>query len=277
MLDREIERLPAVFRDAMILCHLEGRAHDHAARELGCPLGTLHSRLARAKARLRAQLLRRGVALPAVAAGTLSARLVHATVTAATAVMDESIPAAAAPAVALSKGVLQSMFLTKTKYVVVTMAAVVALGAGAVLLDRPAATAAPAPAEPTLDDLKRENERLRREVASLKAQLAAVRAIVVQRDDDPPPAAEGVERVAQNYPAAKPRIATASPSRRKSSSITPTRRASTPWSAKPNCGTATGNAPSTSRKPSRVNTPTRSGRRGRASRSCTSTAIRWCR
>ena len=41
------------------------------------------STLADAKARLKAQLLRRGIGLPAVAAGTLSARLVHATVTAA--------------------------------------------------------------------------------------------------------------------------------------------------------------------------------------------------
>ncbi|HEV3440856.1 MAG TPA: RNA polymerase sigma factor, partial [Gemmata sp.] len=67
LLDREIERLPARYRDAFILCHLEGRDHKEAARELGCPLGTLHSRLARAKERLRAQLGLGGLVFPVVA------------------------------------------------------------------------------------------------------------------------------------------------------------------------------------------------------------------
>jgi hypothetical protein len=50
------------------------------------------------------------------------------------------------------------------------------LGAGAVWFDHPAATATPPqaskPAEPTLDELKRENEKLRRRVAYLERQLA---------------------------------------------------------------------------------------------------------
>jgi RNA polymerase sigma factor (sigma-70 family) len=182
----EIEQLPAIYREALILCHLEQRAHHDAARELGCALGTLHSRLARAKSRLRTRLLRRGVVLPAIATGALSARLVHATVNAAVGFMDGSVPAAVAPAVALSKGVLNNMLLTKMKYVVVALTALVALGSSAVLLDRPAATAAPSPAEPTIEDLKRENERLRREVASLREQLDEVGAIVARLDDSPP-------------------------------------------------------------------------------------------
>ena len=67
VLDAEINRLPKKLRTAFILCHLQGRTNEDAARELGCPLGTLLSRLSRARERLRAQLTRRGLA-PAVAA-----------------------------------------------------------------------------------------------------------------------------------------------------------------------------------------------------------------
>ena len=71
-LDAEIARLPAPFRAAVILCHIEGLDHREAARRLRCPLGTLESRLHRSRERLRRGLTRRGLA-PAGLAAALSA------------------------------------------------------------------------------------------------------------------------------------------------------------------------------------------------------------
>src|SRR6185312_3302839 len=49
----EIERLPEAYRLSVVLCYLEGLSTEEAARRLGCPKGTVLSRLARARDRLR--------------------------------------------------------------------------------------------------------------------------------------------------------------------------------------------------------------------------------
>ena len=66
-IDAEIARLPARYRSAVVLCHLQGLPQDQAARRLRCPLGTVQSRLHRARERLRMGLTRRGLA-PALGA-----------------------------------------------------------------------------------------------------------------------------------------------------------------------------------------------------------------
>ena len=71
----EIARLPGSFRLPVVLCYFEGLTLDEAARRLRWPAGTLRSRLARARDKLRIGLTRRGVALPAaVLAAGLSPR-----------------------------------------------------------------------------------------------------------------------------------------------------------------------------------------------------------
>lgn len=65
ILHEEVDRLPERFRRAIILCDLDGRTHDEAARSLDCPIGTIKSRLVRGRDRLRDQLTRRGLS-PAV-------------------------------------------------------------------------------------------------------------------------------------------------------------------------------------------------------------------
>ena len=60
IIHEEIDRLPGRFRVAVVLCDLEGRTHEQAARHLGCAVGTVKSRLARARKRLRGRLERRG-------------------------------------------------------------------------------------------------------------------------------------------------------------------------------------------------------------------------
>ena len=51
-LHQEIARLPERFRLPIVLCDLEGLTHEQAAHRLGCPSGTVKSRLARGRARL---------------------------------------------------------------------------------------------------------------------------------------------------------------------------------------------------------------------------------
>ncbi len=65
----EVGRLPERYRAAVVLCYLQGSTTEEAARILGCPRGTVLSRLAWARHRLSNRLIRRGVA-PAVALTT---------------------------------------------------------------------------------------------------------------------------------------------------------------------------------------------------------------
>ena len=68
-LHREIDRLPGAFRVPVVLCYFEGLTLDEAAHRLRWPVGTLRSRLARAREKLRRGLTRRGFALSSPAHG----------------------------------------------------------------------------------------------------------------------------------------------------------------------------------------------------------------
>ena len=73
-LHREIDRLPGVFRVPLVLCYFEGLTLDEAAHRLRWPAGTLRSRLARARQKLRRSLTRRGFALSTTALAAARAR-----------------------------------------------------------------------------------------------------------------------------------------------------------------------------------------------------------
>jgi RNA polymerase sigma factor (sigma-70 family) len=60
LIHEEVNRLPTHHRAPIVLCYLEGLTHDQAAETLGWPVGTVRSRLARARDRLRDRLERRG-------------------------------------------------------------------------------------------------------------------------------------------------------------------------------------------------------------------------
>jgi RNA polymerase sigma factor (sigma-70 family) len=64
-----IARLPAKYRTPLVCCYLEGRTQEEVARDLGAPLGTVRSWVARGRELLRKQLLRRGISLSAGGAG----------------------------------------------------------------------------------------------------------------------------------------------------------------------------------------------------------------
>jgi RNA polymerase sigma factor (sigma-70 family) len=61
VIDAEIDALPEPFRLAFVLCEVEEQTAADAARAMGCPVGTVESRLTRARERLRVRLARRGV------------------------------------------------------------------------------------------------------------------------------------------------------------------------------------------------------------------------
>jgi RNA polymerase sigma factor (sigma-70 family) len=110
-LHHEIGRLPERYRIPVVLCLLEGLSHEQAARHLGWPVGTVKSRLANGRDRLRSRLIRRGLA-PAALSGTtlasgtaraaLPASLVDSTTRAALRLATGRAAAGAVPAVVTS-------------------------------------------------------------------------------------------------------------------------------------------------------------------------------
>lgn len=174
VLHAEIERLSARYRSPVILCDLEGRSHEEAAAEIGCPVGTIKSRLARAREKLRQRLERRGL-VPAVGLGSLLAE--QSAIAVPTKLALTTIGAASLFAVAtrptaetvpgsvlkLAEGVMKSMTLHNLAIRIAALLAGLFVATGVLVLaaDRPAtrpepsasidavaaATAAPAPPE----------------------------------------------------------------------------------------------------------------------------------
>lgn len=142
-LDDEIHRLPEKYRTPVVLCYLEGRTNEEVARQLRCPVGTVVTRLARARQRLRTRLVRRGLGL---SAGLFTAALVHLgeasaaplafrRATVAAALRYATRPVAGGPVsvevAALTKGTLTAMMTSKLKLAAAVVLAVGLLGLGA--------------------------------------------------------------------------------------------------------------------------------------------------
>jgi RNA polymerase sigma factor (sigma-70 family) len=126
VLDEEVNRLPEKYRAPFVLCYLEGRTNEEAARQLGCPRGTVQSRLAWARQRLRDRLGRRGLALSEVTPAIVSPQLVRST-------LSSALGGAPAQVAALGKGVLQTMLWTRLKLVAACVFLSGALGIGGAL------------------------------------------------------------------------------------------------------------------------------------------------
>jgi RNA polymerase sigma factor (sigma-70 family) len=134
VLDEELDRLPEKYRAPLVLCFLEGMTQDEAARQLGWSPGVLRGRVDRGRERLRAQLVRRGVALSAALFGTALADCALAG-TIAPAFMDSTVRAAAlvaagqaaspgaisAQVAALAEEVSRTMFTFKLRTAVLAL------------------------------------------------------------------------------------------------------------------------------------------------------------
>jgi RNA polymerase sigma factor (sigma-70 family) len=60
-LDEELDKLPALYREPLVLCYLQGLTRDEAAVRLGVPAATLKSQLERGRKKLADALTRRGI------------------------------------------------------------------------------------------------------------------------------------------------------------------------------------------------------------------------
>src|SRR5262249_42707047 len=65
VLDEELSRLAAKHREPLVLCYLQGKTNEEAAKELGLPAGSMSRHLTRGRELLRERLSQRGVALSA--------------------------------------------------------------------------------------------------------------------------------------------------------------------------------------------------------------------
>ncbi|MFI5454268.1 MAG: sigma-70 family RNA polymerase sigma factor [Isosphaerales bacterium] len=166
LIHEELARLPERFRAPILLCDLEDVAYEEAARVLGCPIGTVKSRLARGREKLRLRLALRGLAplagIPVAPAARASVptTLRDATAHAATRLAMHGPPAVgivSAPVASLTNGVLQSMILFRLKIAAsVILVACLGTTAAAVLARSDSgeqdAPSAAAPARPLEED-----------------------------------------------------------------------------------------------------------------------------
>ncbi|WP_435011170.1 sigma-70 family RNA polymerase sigma factor [Tundrisphaera lichenicola] len=133
ILDAELARVSAKLRDVLVLCLLEGATAEEASLQLGCPVGTVKSRLARGRDALRTRLIGRGVA-PAVAlaaASSIFTSPVSAALTRATLGAIAGSPASLAPGlVALTRGVAPAMISKTTAMTTMLLGGIALTGLG---------------------------------------------------------------------------------------------------------------------------------------------------
>jgi len=136
----EVSRLPEKYRAPVVLCDLEGRTHQEAARFLGSPIGTVKSRQSQGRRLIRDRLVRRGLglALAGIVVESLRQTAVAAlprkvSRSAVNAVMQQSArlltgSGVSAHVLTLTQGVLRAMLWIRLRYLMVTLAVGIASG-----------------------------------------------------------------------------------------------------------------------------------------------------
>lgn len=162
LVDEEIERLPAMLREPLILCCLQGRTRDEAAEALGCSVTAVKSRLERGRDLLRRRLEGRGVQLPAafLVLGLTSERI-RAALWAKT--MQAALYTPAPAVVALAEAAISAATMGKCKSLLAVLL-LVSSAAGAVgtlLPQSPAETPVSPKAKAAAVEKKAETPRMR--------------------------------------------------------------------------------------------------------------------
>jgi RNA polymerase sigma factor (sigma-70 family) len=156
LLDEELQALPDYHRAPLVLCYLEGRSRNEAARQLGWTLATLKRRLEQGRARRRSRLTRRGLTLSAALLATTLARpstapaaaLSAATVEAALAFTAGTL---AAPAAVLAEAVLRGTATARLTMGLTLLTLALLTAGAAVFTLPPAAEDRPPAAEPPVE------------------------------------------------------------------------------------------------------------------------------
>jgi RNA polymerase sigma factor (sigma-70 family) len=148
ILHQELSRLAEKYRAPLLLCYLEGRTQEEAARQLAWSPRTLRRRLGQARGLLQARLERRGLGLAAVLGGAslappaqsaaVPAGLVLVTLHAAQAFATRSAAVAtvSTKAAALAQAVLRATAISPWKPVLVLAVVCIALAGTGVLAYR---------------------------------------------------------------------------------------------------------------------------------------------
>jgi RNA polymerase sigma factor (sigma-70 family) len=143
-LDEELSQLPEKYRAPLVLCYLQGKTHAQAAKEMGCPLGSMSRHLVRAQELLCRRLAGRGVVLSASLLGAALAREAAAAAVSATSVLP-AVQAAlvfaagtaaaagetSAKAAALAEAAIKAMWVNKLKISAALVLGLTLTGAGA--------------------------------------------------------------------------------------------------------------------------------------------------
>jgi RNA polymerase sigma factor (sigma-70 family) len=138
LLDAALARMSDRDRGPIVLCDLLGRSRAEAAAELGVGEGTLSSRLARARDKLRVRLARLGVVPGVLAVAALTPEPVPA------ALIESTRAAGSAAARHLAEGVIRSMALAKLTKLAALGVCTLGLATGIAIV--PTAGAGPTPA-----------------------------------------------------------------------------------------------------------------------------------
>ncbi len=144
----ELNRLPEKYRVPLVLCDLEGRTHQEAARFLGWPIGTVKSRQSHGRGLVRDRLTRRGLGLAVsgtaveslrqAAVAAMPRELSQNTVIAAMRLTARLLPAlgASGKVLTLTQGVLRAMLWTKLQLLAVAALAMGIASGGAMVYVR---------------------------------------------------------------------------------------------------------------------------------------------